>query len=194
MKLIKQAYQELEIVNNADEIPKYTKIYSEGNTIEELYFNTKEVLYRWWVLKKIVFNSKKYNKEFFLKAFNKERYWDMKLLAIRGYAAHATEEEVNILVYRLLEILKKWYKKNPDCYAYKNYNLLRSDFMIKYLLKKYKKYQCFKDFNEQLEKQYNAMPDAFKGLHTYDKNSNCIELVTREKYDKLMEEYYQKNR
>jgi len=63
----------------------------------------------------------------------------MRLLAIRGYAAHATEEEVNILVYRLLEILKKWYEKNPDCYAYKDYNLLRSDFMIKYLLKKYKK-------------------------------------------------------
>lgn len=111
MKLIKQAYQNLEILNDSDEIPKYTKIYSEGNTIEELYFNTKEVLYRWWVLKKIVFDAKKYNKEFFLKAFNKERYWDMRLLAIRGYAVHATEEEVNILVYRLLEILKKWYKK-----------------------------------------------------------------------------------
>lgn len=66
--------------------------------------------------------------------------------------------------------------------------------MMKYLLKKYKKYQCFKDFNEQLEKQYNAMPDELKGLHTYDKNGNHIDLVTKEEYDKRMEKFYQKNR
>ncbi|GIP19734.1 hypothetical protein J22TS3_00090 [Paenibacillus sp. J22TS3] len=46
-------------------------------------------------------------KEFFLKAFKKERYLDMRLTAIRGYAKYATEKEVEKLMSKFTEILMK---------------------------------------------------------------------------------------
>jgi len=39
-------------------------------------------------------------------------------------------------------------------YDYEEYEIMRSKFLMSYLIEKYN-YQCFKDFTNQLEKQYN---------------------------------------
>lgn len=58
---------------------------------------------------------------FFLKAYKKERYLDMRLTAIRGYAAFASEEEVAVLMSKMLEILKKHPESTP--YNYQEYEI-----------------------------------------------------------------------
>lgn len=43
------------------------------------------------------------------------------------------------------------------------YEKMRSKFLIQYLIEKYK-YKCFEEFDMQLQKQDNDMPDAFKNI------------------------------
>lgn len=140
----------------------------------ETYFNTKDIAKRNALLKQIVFDLPEQGKDFFLKAYKKERYLDMRLTAIRGYAAFASEEEVAVLMNKMLEILKKRSETTP--YNYEEYEILRSDFLMPYLLEKYS-YDCFKNFNEQLEKQYNAMPEVFKGIFTCNDKGEHIQLI-----------------
>lgn len=64
----------------------------------ERYFQTKDIKERLDILLYLVFNLQGDLKEFFLKALKKERYLDMKLLAVRGYAHYATEKEVEPLM------------------------------------------------------------------------------------------------
>ena len=99
----------------------------------------------------------------------------MRLTAIRGYAAFASEEDVALLMNKMLEILKKRPKSTP--YNYQEYEILRSAFLLPYLQEKYP-YDCFKKFNEQLEKQYNAMPEVFKGIFTCDDKGEHIQLIS----------------
>ena len=79
----------------------------ERNTKMETYFNTKDIAKRNALLRQLVFDLPENGKDFFLKVYKKERYLDMRLTAIRGYAAFASEEEVAILMNKMLEILKK---------------------------------------------------------------------------------------
>ncbi|MEI2365023.1 MULTISPECIES: hypothetical protein [Niallia] len=140
----------------------------------ETYYNTKDIAKRNALLKQLVFDLPDDGKDFFLRAYKKERYLDMRLTAIRGYAAFASEEEVAILMNRMLEILKKIPESTP--YNYQEYEILRSAFLMPYLLEKYN-YDCFKKFNEQLEKQYDAMPEVFKGIFTCNEKGEHIQLV-----------------
>ncbi|PJO42922.1 hypothetical protein [Lysinibacillus xylanilyticus] len=146
----------------------------ERNTKMETYFNTKDIAKRNALLKQLVFDLPENGKDFFLKLYKKERYLDMRLTAIRGYAAFASEEEVAILMNKMLEILKKRPDSTP--YNYQEYEILRSSFLIPYLLKKYP-YECFIKFNEQLKKQYDAMPEVFKGIFTCDDKGENIQLI-----------------
>lgn len=146
----------------------------EKNGYMETYFNTKDIAKRNTLLKQLVFDLPEDGKDFFLKAFKKERYLDMRLTAIRGYAAFASEEEVALLMNKMLEILKKRPDSTP--YNYQEYEILRSAFLLPYLLEKYP-YDCFKQFNEQLENQYNAMPEVFKGIFTCDDKGEHIQLI-----------------
>ena len=93
----------------------------------------------------------------------------MKLSAVRGYAAYATEDEVCVLMNKLLALLKKRPDRTP--YDYIEYEPMRSVFLMPYLLEHYD-YECFHTFGEQLEKQYNAMPDCFKNIFTLDEMGN----------------------
>ncbi|WP_303985608.1 hypothetical protein [Niallia circulans] len=146
----------------------------EKNKKMETYFNTKDIAKRNALLKQLVFDLPDDGKDFFLKAYKKERYLDMRLTAIRGYAGFASEEEVAILMNRMLEILTKRPESTP--YNYQEYEILRSAFLLPYLLEIYP-YDCFKKFNEQLEKQYDAMPDVFKGIFTCNDKGEHIQLV-----------------
>ncbi len=141
----------------------------QNEMLQELYFQTKDLFQRNKILKQILCNMPIDAKEFFLEVFKKERYLDMKLSAVRGYAAYATEDEVCILMDQLLDKLKMGEKKTP--YNYTEYEPMRSVFLMPYLLNHYN-YSCFRIFNEQLEKQYNRMPDCFKNIFTLDEQGN----------------------
>ena len=147
----------------------------------ELYFQEKEVSKRNEILRKLLLDMPIDAKDFFLKAFKKERYLDMKLSAVRGYAVYATEKEVSILMDKLLELLKKRPEKTP--YNYTEYEPMRSVFMMPYLLKRYD-YVCFRVFNTQLEKQYNDMPDCFKAIFTLDEFGNVCTIRDKEEVEK----------
>ncbi|MFJ7665728.1 hypothetical protein ACIQXI_01390 [Lysinibacillus sp. NPDC097195] len=140
----------------------------------ETYLNTKDIAKRNTLLKQLVFDLPEDGKDFFLKAYKKERYLDMRLTAIRGYAAFASEEEVTLLMKKMLEILQKRPESTP--YNYQEYEILRSAFLIPYLLDNYS-YNCFHNFNEQLKKQYDAMPEVFKGIFTCDAKGEHIQLI-----------------
>ena len=119
------------------------------------YLREKEVTKRNEILKQLLLDIPVDAKDFFLQAFKKERYLDMKLSAVRGYAVYATEAEILTLMSKLLELLKKRPEKTP--YNYTEYEPMRSVFLMKYLLKHYD-YECFRVFDIQLEEQYNDMP------------------------------------
>ena len=92
---------------------------------------------------------------------------------------------------KMLELLKKRQENTP--YNYQEYEPMRSVYLMPYLLKKYK-YDCFVKFNEQLEKQYNEMPDVFKGIFTFDEKGNLISLMSQEESNKRLAEFLEQNR
>ena len=101
----------------------------------EDYKSIKDILKRNVVLKEAVLNLPANGKEFFLAAFKKERYLDMKLTAVRGYAEYAYEEEVGVLMTKMLELLIKRGQTTPN--DYQEYEPMRSPFLMPYLLNKY---------------------------------------------------------
>ena len=155
------------------------------------YFGLKDVSKRNKILKELVFNYPKNAKDFFYKAFKKERYLDMKLTAIRGYSFYANEEETEILMNKLLELLKERPKHTP--YDYQEYEIMRSKFLMPYLIEKYN-YQCFKNFNKQLEKQYNEMPDVFKNIFSCDEFGNSYNIRDPKEVNESFGKFYEQNR
>lgn len=143
------------------------------NDLMERYFALKNTAERNVLLKQLVCELPEGAKEFFLKAFKKERLLDMKLTALRGYAAYASEAEVVPLMEKLLETLKKRPDKTP--YDYQEYEPMRSVFLLPYLIDRYG-YECFRVFADQLERQYAAMPDCFKNIYTLDEQGNARNL------------------
>ena len=122
------------------------------------------------LLQILVLQCLKYElKEFFLEAFKKERYLDMRLTAIRGYSAYATEAEVSPLMDKFYSLLIKRPETTP--YNYQEYEMLRSIFGLPYLIEHYG-YDCFKRAMAQLEKQYDDMPDEYKGRITLDEKGD----------------------
>jgi len=153
----------------------------------ESYFQEKEVSKRNTILKQLLLDTPPNAKDFFLKAFKRERYLEMKLSAVRGYAVYATEEEVSRLMNKLLELLKKRPEKTP--YNYTEYEPMRSVFLMPYLLEHYD-YECFRIFNSQLEKQYDDMPNCFKGIFTLDEFGNPRSLRDKEEVEKSWREFW----
>ena len=153
----------------------------------ESYFQEKEVSKRSEILTQLLLDMPVNAKDFFLKVFKKERYLDMKLSAVRGYAVYAAEEEVSTLMNKLLELLKKRPEKTP--YNYTEYESMRSVFLMPYLLELYG-YECFRVFNSQLEKQYDEMPNCFKGIFTLDERGNVRSLRDKEEVEKSWQDFW----
>ena len=144
----------------------------------ENYKKIKDIAKRYSILKELAIqHPEKASKEFFLEAFKKERYLDMRLTAIRGYAVFATEKEIEPLMEKLTELLRKRPQTTP--YNYQEYEILRSAYLMPYLLQKYG-YSCFKEFNQQLNLQYDGMPDLFKGILTCDENGIIVRLLSQQ--------------
>ena len=92
----------------------------------QAYFDTKDAAKRNTLLKELALACPPDGKDFFYRAFKRERYPDMKLTAVRGYAFYAREDEVSALMENLLAILKKRPEKTP--YNYQEYEVMRSMF------------------------------------------------------------------
>ncbi len=163
---------------------------NQNELLQELYFQTKDLFQRNQILKQILLSLPADAKCFFLAAFKKERYLDMKLSAVRGYAAYATEEEVSVLMNKLLDLLKKRAEKTP--YNYTEYESMRSVFLMPYLLAHYD-YHCFRIFNAQLEEQYHHMPDCFKNIFTLDEQGNLHNIRDPEEVGRSMELFWNEN-
>lgn len=157
------------------------------NEMMEDYFSLKDIPKRNALLMKITFQCPDDSKEFFFKAFKKERYLDMKLTALRGYSNYASEDEVAILTKKLLELLKKIPQHTP--YAYEEYEIMRSAFLLPYLIDKYH-YDCFYELKEQLDKQYNDLPSCFKGIFSCDENGNAYSIRDTEEVKKSIDEFF----
>lgn len=161
----------------------------DAEFLVELYSSSKNLSTRNIILKILVWYEQYNLESFFLQAFKKERYLDMRLWAIRGYANYATETEVEKLMSKFHEILVKRPENTP--YNYQEYEQIRSVFGLPYLIERFG-YPCFIKAYEQEEQQYNAMPDAFKGYFTLDDKGNHVSLKTSEEIDKLWNDFYNK--
>ncbi|WP_313638032.1 hypothetical protein [Paenibacillus sp.] len=155
--------------------------------LTELYSLAKNLYIRNTIMMSLVFCEDIDLKDFFFKAFKKERYLDMRLTAIRGYANYATEKEVEKLISKFIEILMKRPENTP--YNYQEYELIRSAFGLPYLVNRFG-YACFIQAYAQEEKQYNAMPDAFKGHFTIDEKGNSVQLRSPEETTKMLDEFW----
>ncbi|KOR90705.1 hypothetical protein AM231_09335 [Paenibacillus solani] len=158
----------------------------DADFLIELYSKAKNLYIRNTILKALVFCEDIDLKDFFFKAFKKERYLDMRLTAVRGYAKFATEKEVEKLMSTFTEILLKRPESTP--YNYQEYELLRSAFGLPYLVNQYG-YACFIQAYEQEEKQYNAMPDAFKGHFTLNERGDIVQLRSLGERKKMLDEF-----
>lgn len=163
----------------------------DSNVLKEEYLNSKDIRERFKRLKLLVFDLPDDGKDFFLKAFNKERYLDAKLLALRGYAYYSTESEVELLSGKILELLKKREKTTP--FNYEEYESMRSALLLPYLVKKYG-YDCFKELSSHLEKQYQRMPECFKGIFTLDEMGEYVSLRDNAEVKKSMDDYWNTRR
>ena len=80
----------------------------------EDYKKIKDIAKRYSFLKELAIrHPEKTSKEFFLAVFKKERYLDMRLTAIRGYAVFATEKEIEPLMKKMTELLRKRPQTTP---------------------------------------------------------------------------------
>ena len=157
--------------------------------LENIYSKLKELGFRKKLLQSLYHNSAWNIKDFFLKAYKKERYLDLKLDAIRGYSLYASEEEVDKLMNNFMQLLIKRPESTP--YNYQEYECLRAACGFPFLISQYG-YSCFINVFNQVEKQYNDMPNEFKGHFTLDKDGNIVQLKTPEESKNLLDSFFNK--
>jgi hypothetical protein len=126
-------------------------------------------------------------KDFFDNAYKKGRYMDMKMYALRGLSLFVSEKEIEKLLQKFNLTLLKRQETTP--YNYQEYELLRGQNSLPYLVQKYN-YDCFKETLNQVNAQYNAMPDAFKGHFTIDKNGEGVSLRSPEESSKMIQDFF----
>ncbi len=90
-----------------------------------------------------------------------------------------------MIVHQMLKTFSIRYSKNQE------YEIMRSKFLMPYLLEKYD-YKCFHEFSQQLEKQYNAMPDVFKNIFSCDEFGNTYQIRDLEEVKKSQRDFYDK--
>ncbi len=154
--------------------------------MEDKYFKIGEPKDRLEILKKRILNNEG-DKEFFLKVFKNEAYLDFKLMAIRGYAKFADEQEVDPLMNKLTKLLIKRGKSLP--YNYSELECMKSDFLIGHLLSTYN-YNSIIGFSDQLSLQYASLPNELKNLFTLDENGEFKYLMPKEEVKDRVDRYF----
>ncbi|MFH6957619.1 hypothetical protein ACHRV1_09435 [Flavobacterium aquidurense] len=126
-------------------------------------------------------------KDFFGNAYKKERYLDMKIYALRGLSQFVSEKEIEKLLQKFNLTLSKRQETTP--YNYQEYELLRGQNSLPYLIQKYN-YNCFKETLNQVNQQYNAMPEAFKGHFTINENAEFVSLRSPEESSQMIKDFF----
>jgi len=153
----------------------------DADFFKDIYFSIKgdaeRTLDRSLVLEALVLQCLEYDLgDFFLTVFKKERKFSMRLTAIRGYSAYATEAEVAPLMKKFAATFENGSMAN--C-LYQEYAFLLSKFGLPYLVHRYG-YACFIEAMQHVDKLYNRLPDELQGLWTYDENAEQIRLLSDE--------------
>lgn len=156
-----------------------------------IYNATKNLSFRNKILKLLYDFDFAELKDFFSNAYKRERYLDMKLHALRGLSRFVTEKDVAKLLEKFNATLVKSQETTP--HNYQVYELLRGKNALPYLTEKYG-YHCFKETLTQVNKQYDAMPEAFKGHFTTDENGTIISLRKPGEAKAIMEAFYEEDR
>ncbi|REC47433.1 hypothetical protein [Chryseobacterium pennipullorum] len=156
-------------------------------TLMKLYGATKQIDYRNKILKLLYDHKAPELKAFFEAAYKKERFLDMKIYALRGLAQFAEEKEIEKLVSKLKAVLAKREETTP--YNYQEYELLRGKNALPFLVQQYH-YASLKELMEQADKQYERMPEAFKGHFTTDEKGEIINLRTAGESSKLIAAFF----
>ncbi|MFQ6599138.1 hypothetical protein [Flavobacterium sp. C3NV] len=157
--------------------------------LARIYSTTKQLDLRNKVLRLLYDFDFPELKDFFDNAYKKERYLDMKIYALRGLSQFTNEKEIEKLLQKFNLTLLKRQETTP--YNYQEYELLRGQNSLSYLVEKYN-YNCFKETLNQVNAQYNAMPDAFKGHFTIDENGEGVSLRSPEESSKMIKDFFSK--
>lgn len=158
-----------------------------GHHLVRIYTDTKEISYRSKILKLLYDHTDPELQSFFEMAYKKERYLDMKIYALRGLARFSNEKEIEKLVSKFKITLAKREETTP--YNYQEYELLRGKNALPFLVGKYD-YECFKDLLDQVNEQYERMPEAFKGHITTDESGEIICLRTAGESSKMIRDFF----
>lgn len=157
------------------------------NHLVRIYTTTKEISYRNRILKLLYDHQYPELQSFFEMACKKERYLDMKIYALRGLAQFSNEKVMEKLVNKLKITLAKREETTP--YNYQEYELLRGKNALPFLVEKYN-YASFKELLEQVNEQYNRMPDAFKGHITTDEHGEIVHLRAPGEGAKMIRDFF----
>ncbi|WP_343641669.1 hypothetical protein [Chryseobacterium sp.] len=130
-------------------------------------------------------------RDFFLNAYKKERYLDMKIYALRGLSHCIEEKEIAQLLKKFNLSLAKRQQTTP--YNFQEYELLKGGNALPYLVEKYG-YPCFTETLEQVNIQYDAMPDAFKGHYRIDDNGDIKMLKSPGESKAIMDRFWEEER
>lgn len=166
---------------------------NSGNSeyLIKIYNSTKQLEIKNQVLKLLYDFKFEHLKEFFSKSYQKERYLDMKIYALRGLSTFIDEKEVAKLLEKFNQTLAKRQVTTP--FNYQEYELLKGKNAFPFLVAKFG-YNCFIETLEQVNNQYNSMPDAFKGHFTIDENGDYVELRKPEEVKIIMDQFWENER
>lgn len=159
--------------------------------LTNIYNSTKQLDIRNKILKLLYDFDFEILKEFFLNVYKKERYLDMKIYALRGLSNFLSEKKIAKLLEKFNQTLAKRQETTP--YNYQEYEFLRGKNALPFLVEKYG-YNCFKETLEQVNRQYKAMPAAFKGHFTTDEKGECVMLKKPEEIKVIMDEFWENER
>jgi len=157
----------------------------------QIYTNTKQLDSRNKILKLLYDLDYEPLHAFFEMAYKKERYLDMKIYALRGLSQFAQEKELDKILQKFRQTLAKRQETTP--YNYQEYELLKGKNALPYLVDKYQ-YACLRETLAQVNSQYEAMPDAFKGHFTTDEQGEIVQLRKPEESNRILTEFWAKER
>lgn len=188
--LTKEKYNErdIEFRNALFNLDKNTINDDNAEFLTTIYLSTKHLDIRNKILKLLYDFNFSALKEFFLTSYKKERYLDMKIYALRGLSQFIEEKEIILLLKKFNQSLAKRQQTTP--YNYQEYELLRGKNALPFLVHKYN-YECFKETLEQVNIQYDAMPDAFKDHYTVDKTGETVMLKSHSETKRIMDKFWE---
>ncbi|WP_206531887.1 hypothetical protein [Sphingobacterium sp. DR205] len=181
----------IEFRNALFDLDKNVISVENSHYLTNIYYSTKQLDIRNKILKLLYDFNFATLKEFFANAYKKERYLDMKIYALRGLSNFMEEKEIAKLLDKFNQTLAKRQETTP--YNYQEYELLRGKNALPFLVEKFG-YSCFKETLEQVNKQYDAMPDAFKGHFTTDENGESVMLRKPEETKIMMDKFWENAR